>query len=735
LALNYADGKLYYKNSSGVVTLLASATTVTNSFSAGTTGFTPSTATTGAVTLAGTLITSNGGTGLASYTAGDLSYFASGTALTKLAIGTAGQILTSSGTAPQWSTLSGVAVTTLSFGTTGLTPSTATSGAITVAGTLVVGNGGTGLTSLTAGYIPFGAGTSAFGNSANLFWDNTNTRLGLGTATPVSILNATFSGGAVSGTHSMAFGIPYAANLQLKSTNAGTSVAVASVGLYGNPERTREFAFYNQATDARVGYLGYQYGSGGVITDLGLLNALAGALTFGTNNTEVGRFASTGQFGIGETSPQTYGKLVVRNDTASGAGTGAASSIWLLNANATANNSSTIFFGDNAAAAAGAINFVNTDHATDYGQISFDTNGSGGYGTRFIISELGALGVSTTPNRWFSNRAAMQFGGSVGAISMQNGYEIGVNFYVAETTATDKRVQAGYANKVASDASVGDIVWSTAGTSTGGSNITWSERMRLLNAGGLAINGTTAPRLLTITGGGASISLNDTNGGIYMGTGGSGGGGFASNSAIARASTAGFHIGSSQVGDLCIAPEGGANIRFGYSASGATSTNTAMTIGPTGVVTTTGNLSVGGALSKASGSFRIEHPLPQLAETHQLVHSFIESPQADLIYRGKVNLVAGTATVNIDTAAGMTEGTFVVLCRDVQCFTTNESDWTAVRGSVSGNILTIEAQDQTSTSSISWMVIGERQDKHMYDTDWTDDNGKVIVEPLKPIED
>ena len=27
------------------------------------------------------------------------------------------------------------------------------------------------------------------------------------------------------------------------------------------------------------------------------------------------------------------------------------------------------------------------------------------------------------------------------------------------------------------------------------------------------------------------------------------------------------------------------------------------------------------------------------------------------------------------------------------------------------------------------MVIGERHDKHMYDTSWTDDDGKVIVEP------
>lgn len=75
-------------------------------------------------------------------------------------------------------------VNTLSFGTTGLTPSTATSGAITVAGTLVVGNGGTGLTTITAGRILFGAGTSALGNSASLFWDSSNSRFGVNTASP-----------------------------------------------------------------------------------------------------------------------------------------------------------------------------------------------------------------------------------------------------------------------------------------------------------------------------------------------------------------------------------------------------------------------------------------------------------------------------------------------------------------------------------------------------------------------
>jgi hypothetical protein len=140
-------------------------------------------------------------------------------------------------------------------------------------------------------------------------------------------------------------------------------------------------------------------------------------------------------------------------------------------------------------------------------------------------------------------------------------------------------------------------------------------------------------------------------------------------------------------------------------------------------------LTVTGSLAKSSGSFRIDHPLKP--ETHDLVHSFIEGPQADLIYRGKINLTNGKASVNIDLASGMTEGTFEVLCREVQCFTSNESGWNHVRGSVTGNTLTIECQDQTASDLISWMVIGERKDKHMFETSWTDDTGKVIVEPLK----
>ena len=138
-----------------------------------------------------------------------------------------------------------------------------------------------------------------------------------------------------------------------------------------------------------------------------------------------------------------------------------------------------------------------------------------------------------------------------------------------------------------------------------------------------------------------------------------------------------------------------------------------------------------GSVSKYSGSFKIDHPLESKKDTHHLVHSFVEGPQADNMYRGVVALENGTATINLDTVSGMTEGTFVALNTDIQCFTSNETDWDSVKGSISGNTLTISCQNTSSTATVSWLVIGERQDQHMLDADWTDENGKVIVEPLK----
>jgi len=168
LALNTVDEKLYFKNSAGVVKLLASnaVTAPVTTISFGSTGLTPATATSGAVTVAGTLAVANGGTGQTTAgaafnalspitTTGDLILGNGTNSATRLAIGANGYVLTSNGTTASWAASSG-GVTTFSAGTTGLTPSTATSGAVTLAGTLAIANGGTGQTSASAALSALG---------------------------------------------------------------------------------------------------------------------------------------------------------------------------------------------------------------------------------------------------------------------------------------------------------------------------------------------------------------------------------------------------------------------------------------------------------------------------------------------------------------------------------------------------------------------------------------------------
>ena len=103
LAINITDGKLYYKDNTGTVQLLAAkGGNGVTTFSGGTTGLTPNTATSGAVTLTGTLVAANGGTSFSTYTTGDVIYASATNTLSKLGVGTTGQILTVAGGVPSW---------------------------------------------------------------------------------------------------------------------------------------------------------------------------------------------------------------------------------------------------------------------------------------------------------------------------------------------------------------------------------------------------------------------------------------------------------------------------------------------------------------------------------------------------------------------------------------------------------------------------------------------------------
>lgn len=98
--------------------------------------------------------------------------------------GTSGQVLTTNGGGGlSWTTVSGGGggggVTSFNAGTTGLTPALATTGAVTLGGTLAVANGGTGQTTFTDGELLIGNSTG-----------NTLTKATLTAGTGVTITNA-----------------------------------------------------------------------------------------------------------------------------------------------------------------------------------------------------------------------------------------------------------------------------------------------------------------------------------------------------------------------------------------------------------------------------------------------------------------------------------------------------------------------------------------------------------------
>ena len=165
-----------------VYSVIAIAATV-STFSGGSTGLTPATATSGAITLAGTLAIANGGTNsTATATAGGAAY-GTGTAYAVTAAGTSGNVLISAGAAaPAFGALAigtantnisgaltatngGTGVATLSgiaFGNgTSAFTAASTAQVLAVVGVLPVANGGSGVSSVTAGSIQVGAGTSA----------------------------------------------------------------------------------------------------------------------------------------------------------------------------------------------------------------------------------------------------------------------------------------------------------------------------------------------------------------------------------------------------------------------------------------------------------------------------------------------------------------------------------------------------------------------------------------------
>jgi len=172
----------------------------------------------------------------------------------------------------------------------------------------------------------------------------------------------------------------------------------------------------------------------------------------------------------------------------------------------------------------------------------------------------------------------------------------------------------------------------------------------------------------------------------------------------------------------------GGGLTFWYALGGT------LTVGMS--LSGSGNVSIAGSLSKGSGTFDIEHPLYPNTNK-RLVHSFIEGPRCDLIYRGTVALTNGSATVYIDKQCTYTQedamdnGTFEALCANPQYFLQNMSGFNRVVGSIYRGILTITSEDNTATDMISWMVVAERKDPFIKNWNRTDSNGYLNTQYTK----
>ena len=406
------------------------------------------------ITIATALAATSGGTGQASYTTGDLLYASSSTALSKLGVGTAGQVLTSSGTAPQWTTISGVAVTTFSAGTTGFTPSTATSGAVTLGGTLATTNGGTGLTSFTANGVVYASSTSALATGSALTYSG-GALLNTGSFAPtdgtnigeIKINAATLDFNTSSSAVPQVFRLGSAEQMRLTSTGLGigTSSPGAKLDVRGNATFTGNTTARQTADFTNTGgqlYVGSESSTGGaVFTGSSAYAGIVGTntntvLQFATNGAVKATLDSSGNLGLGVT-PSAWNSglraIQVGYSASIDSTTSVANTRWSNNA-----------FVDSS----GGFKYINTAVAQVYeqdnnGKHIFYTAPSGTAGNTITFTQAMTLDASgnllvgrTSGSALFGTTMYVGAAGGTGTVSVPGGY-------IFSNTTNDLRYAAG----------------------------------------------------------------------------------------------------------------------------------------------------------------------------------------------------------------------------------------------------------------------------------------------------
>jgi len=474
---------------------------------------------------AGTLPVAAGGTGMTTATTNGVFYGNGTSAHGVTAAGTTGQVLiaTTSG-APSWGAVpSTAAVTSITFGSTGLTPSTATTGAVTVAGTLAVANGGTGVTTST------GSGNNVLSTSPSLttptigggganFSGSTSGTTNFKAAAAAGATTITMP--ATTGTMALTSDIPTVNNATLTMNVSGTGLS-GSQTFTANQSSAATFTVTSNATNANTASTIVARDASGNFSAGTITAALSGNASTATSATSATTATTATTANALNTANAYQGTTFTATTQFSGPGTGltgTASSLSIGGNAATASNASLL----NSISAVNLYNNMGNTHGT---YTSFDSQGtslSQGFGYRFIQGSTNSPGTNGAGqyyswniglgSEYASNTYAAQFALPRNVTTPY----LSVRYEEASVFGAWQKIAAGYADSAGSVTNALTMNNGGAGVASGATyNGSAAQTISYNTVGAPSITGTNASGTWGISiSGNAATATTASNGGV-----------------------------------------------------------------------------------------------------------------------------------------------------------------------------------------------------------------------------
>ena len=248
------------------------------------------------------------------------------------------------------------------------------------------------------------------------------------------------------------------------------------------------------------------------------------ALLFYAGGSEYGRFNTSGNLGIGTSSPAQ--KLDVAGNARIGAGGTIANADGDLTLNGTSANGygAWLAFQSNGSTKGyvglvkGIVGSSSADSTMGYWANTglghrFYVNGAGSGGESLSLDSSGNLGLGVTPSAWSSQAKAIQIGAYAGFYQNASGLTAASFNSFQNTSNTDTyRVSANPATKYELG---GGHAWYVAPSGTAGNAITFTQAMTLDASGNLGVGTTSANGKMTIIGN--TFDIRSTGGGYGTG--------------------------------------------------------------------------------------------------------------------------------------------------------------------------------------------------------------------------